>query len=518
MRLVFLLISFSLIYSIGFTQIINENAISARIEDYSEEPEEKNQEGIPTFLIEAVSVLQDYLRIESITGNEQAAGRFFADFCAQKDLSVEIFSDEQGKFNFAASLFPLELRKPNIIFLSHIDVVPVNEQEWSVDPFQGIIQDEYIYGRGALDSKGLAVMQLMALLEIQERIYEENLPYNVTILAVSNEEAGGELGAAYVVDNFLERLNPVLVLGEGGSGIKGALPSKPHAEVYAVSLAEKSNMWIKLEVVDNTFGHGATPALEYANSIMIGALGRIQNRKLQLEFNKSNRLMFRKIGKAEGGIRGFFIRNINWPILAPFVKNYVKSDPLYLSLLTNSITVTNMYNPPGPPNQIASTSIAFIDCRLLPGVNRKTFLKKLDKLIDDDRITVEVINESPNAEASKAEKYYDLLEASIKEFDPDAYMVPILFPAGSDNNFFRKEDIPVFGFIPAILTEDQINSVHGIDEKLSIRDLENGINIYTTFLEKAMKIKPKRKKLRTLVKSRMPFSKHKAQTEKKTAE
>lgn len=496
----------SLLFLLGISplllaQVGSSEGLSLRVESYyGEDAQEESNIRMPDYLMEAVNLLQEYIRIESVTGNEKAAGQFLANYCASKGLAIEIFSDEQGAYNFAASIFPLDLKKPNIIFLNHIDVVPVNEEEWSVPAFEGLIMDDYIYGRGALDAKGLAVMQLAALLEIQERMYEDNLPYNVTLLALSNEEAGGDLGAAMVVEKFLERLNPVLVLGEGGSGLSGILPSKPDAEVYAVSLAEKSNMWVKLEVVDNTFGHGATPALEYANSIMIGALGRIQNRKLKLEFNRSNRLMFRKLGKAEGGVTGFFIRKINWWVLTPFVKNYVKKEPLYLSLVTNSITVTNMYNPPGPPNQIASTSVAFLDCRLLPGVNRKSFLRYLDRLIDDERITVEVVNESPNAEASKTGKYYDLLEESIKTFDPDAYMLPILFPAGSDNNFFRKEGIPVYGFIPSILEEDQINSVHGVDERISIKDLENGINIYTTFLEKTMKIKPKRKKFRALVK------------------
>jgi acetylornithine deacetylase/succinyl-diaminopimelate desuccinylase-like protein len=453
-------------------------------------PTEPDTLSLNKIMEEAGSFLTTYIQKESITGKEGAAGLYFSEYCQSKGLHMNYFSVKEDSYNFSASLYPLSLGKPNIVFLSHIDVVTPGEIElWDHPPFSGTLEDGYIWGRGAVDSKGLAAMQLMALLNIKERNVFKDLPYNITLLVVSNEESGGLKGSKIIADHFLDYLNPVVILGEGGSGMSGVISSKPEADVYGISIAEKTNLWLKLELNQLTNGHGATPSLNYANKSMISALNRLNNRKVKLKFNRSNRLMFRKVGQLEGGIRGFFIRKINWGILTPFVKNYIKSDPLFLSLLTNTVTVTNLFNPPGPPNKIADQSVAILDCRLLPGTNKKAFIRQIKKLIKEPSITVSIIDESPESEATRPDHFYKALEKAIASYDPTAYSVPILFPATSDNNYFRSKNIPVYGLIPAVLNEESIQSIHSINERISLKELESGIYIYTKFLQNMMQQK-----------------------------
>ncbi|MDQ3393256.1 MAG: M20/M25/M40 family metallo-hydrolase [Bacteroidota bacterium] len=443
-------------------------------------------------LDQACDFLISYLQKESITGNEGPAGLFFSEYCSEQGLHVNYFSEKIDSYNFSASLFPLSLGKPNIIFLSHIDVVPPGETlSWNHPPFSGAVQDGYIYGRGAIDSKGLATMQLMALLELKEKHSGEDLPYNVTLLVVSNEEDGGVKGSQIITKNHIKFLNPVVILGEGGSGMNGVLSSKPTSNVFGVSIAEKYNVWLKLELKQLSNGHGATPSLNYANKVMIGALNRINNRKIKLKFNKSNRAMFRKLGEIEGGLRGFFIKKINWGILNPFVKNFVKSDPLYLSLVTNTVTVTNLYNPPGPPNQIADHSVAILDCRLLPGTNKKAFVRHINHIINEPNIDITIIGESPDSEPTKLDNSYKALVKAIKTHNPDSYVVPILFPATTDNSFFRHENIPVYGLIPSVLDAQSIQSIHSVNERISLKELTMGMEIYSLFLDNMIQIKPK---------------------------
>jgi acetylornithine deacetylase/succinyl-diaminopimelate desuccinylase-like protein len=444
-------------------------------------------------LNQACDFLTSYIQEQSITGNEGKAGRFFSDYCMEQGLYMNYFSVKQDSYNFSASLFPLSLGKPNIIFLSHIDVVPAGDTAfWDFPPFSGIISEGYIYGRGAIDSKGLATMQLMALLDFKEKHFGQDLPYNITLLVVSNEEDGGMKGSQIITENYIQYLNPVVVLGEGGSGMNGVLSSKPESDVYGISIAEKSNLWLKLELKQLSNGHGATPAFNYANKIMIGALNRLNNRKIKLKFNKSNRMMFRKLGEIEGGIRGLFIRKINWGILTPFVKNFVKADPLYLSLVTNTVTVTNLFNPPGPPNQIADLSVAILDCRLLPGTSKKAFVRQIKNIIDEPSIDITIIGESPDSEPTKLDQSYKALEKAIKMYNPGAYVVPILFPATTDNSFFRFKNIPVFGLIPSVLSAETIQSIHSVNERISLKELEMGIGIYSLFLDNMIqnKVKP----------------------------
>ena len=235
-----------------------------------------------------------------------------------------------------------------------------------------------------------------------------------------------------------------------------------------------------------TYGHGATPAPEYANKSMIEALNRINTRKLRLEFDRSNRLMFRKFGKVEGGIKGFFISKINWAILSPFVKSYLRKNPLYKALVTNTITITNISSPPGPPNKISNSASAVLDCRILPGTSKKAFLRYLTNLIDDPNIKITIINESVAGGFSKPDIFYDTMEEAIKSYDPKAEVVPILFPATTDNSYFRRYDVPTYGLIPAIMTQELIASIHSVNERISLEILDTGVAIYTIFLDKIL--------------------------------
>lgn len=438
----------------------------------------------------AALLLSQYLQIPSISGDELEAGQFLAGVCAENGLEIEYFTVEKDSYNFAASLYPLSLGKPNIILINHIDVVPEGDTAmWTYPPYAGTIADGHVWGRGAIDAKGLGIMQLKAMLSLKDAADTADFPFNVTLLSVSGEEVGGQNGAGIIVQYFLDYLNPIVVFGEGGSGLKEVLTNRPQVAFYGISVAEKRPLWIQLELQHVTFGHGATPAPAYANKSMIEALTRINSRKLRLEFDKSNRLMFRELGRAVGGVQGFFVRRINWVLFSPFVKSYLKKNPLYKALVTNTITITNLYNPPGPPNKIASTASAILDCRLLPGTSEKSFLRYLTNLIDDPNIEIKVLNNnSISGGFSKPNVFYDAMEEAILSHDPRAEVVPLLFPASTDNSYFRHHDIPTYGIIPALITQEMIANIHSIDEKISIEALEQGIAIYSTFLRNVMEM------------------------------
>lgn len=439
--------------------------------------------------VRASALLSKYLQIPSVSGNEKKAGMFLAGFCEKKGLEVDYFTEEKSRYNFAASLYPLSWGKPNIVFFNHIDVVPATDTAgWKYDAYSGKIVNGYIWGRGAIDAKGLAIMQLMALLEIKKKAEYRELPYNVTLLCVSGEEVGGSTGAKIITDFYMGYLNPVVVFGEGGSGLKGALASNPGQKVFGISFAEKKTLWLKLELTQNSFGHGATPAPVYANKSMISALNQLQTRKIKLRFNRSNRLMFRRLGRAEGGVRGFLIHNISWWLLQPLVKKHLLSDPLYTSMVTNTITVTQIYTPPGPPNKIPDYASAILDCRLLPGTNKKRFIRRLKNILDEPDMQITIINESPDCKPSKLNAFYESMKTAILDYHPNAEVIPILFPASTDNSYFRAKGIPVYGLIPAVLDKEMIGNVHSSNEKISLEALESGINVYASFLNHAMEI------------------------------
>ncbi len=433
---------------------------------------------------EGADLLGRLVRFRSISGREGKVGRFLAEQCRKEGLAMTIFTSRDSSYNFAASLYPLSERRPNIIFLHHTDVVDAADTAgWKVPPFSGFLSDSAIHGRGTLDAKGMAVMQLMAVRAWIERSRAERLPFNVTLLSVSGEETGGKNGARLVVDKHFSELTPYVVFGEGGSGIPGQIPGKPNLVVYAISVAEKSNLWLQLDLKFRGHGHGAAAPINYANKAFLKALYKLSEVETEIDFIKTTRRMFRRMGKLTGGFDGFLIRHSNWWIFRPALTKMIRREPLIKSLLTNTATLTHLSNPPGPVNQIAPSATAQLDCRLLPGANRKKFIRDIKYGLFEPRFQVSILDECPDAtESSVTSAAFKAAEAACHEADPGAEVIPVLFPGSTDNNFFRARGVDVYGLLPIRATREGLESIHGANEHLTYRELERGITFYKALL------------------------------------
>lgn len=430
-------------------------------------------------------LLSELIQLKSITGTEREFGEYLVDHCRQKGLHTRIFENDSS-FNFTASLYPLDLKKPNIIFMSHIDVVPSGDNSlWKYSPFEGKIAEGFVWGRGAIDCKGLLVMQLLAIENFIDSVKKNNYPYNITFLAVSGEETSDYSGANFVAKNFLNELNPIAMYGEGGSGMTHIIPSKPDLVVFGISVAEKKALWLKLETNTKTMGHGAAPPTLYANKKLIKSLIKLLDEKRLIKFGKIARKMFKEMGRLEGGVKGFVMRHVYWEVFWPFVKRNFDEGEIMHTLVYNTFVITGLYNNEIIANQIADKAYAILDCRLLPETNSEKFIKKIENLLGP-KIEVSILNESPGAEEPSDFKsiYYTNLEEATKEVYQGSEVVPFLFPATTDNNYFRQYDIPVYGFLPVIFSDEEINSVHNINEKISITSLHNGIEVYQKFIVK----------------------------------
>ncbi len=226
-------------------------------------------------------VLSKYIQIKSVSGYEANAGRWIKKVCIENGLYVQSFGTTDGNFNFAASLFPLADSLPNIILLNHIDAVPEGDSTlWSYHPYSGHICDNYVWGRGAFDNKGPAIMQLFALLRYKADHQDASPNYNVTFLAVSCEETSCDGGIAYVLKNHLKELNPVVVIGEGATELNCIMNPGDDKKVFGISTIHKRPLWLELRLDIGCSGHGSVTPLEYANQQMIEALENITTKKL----------------------------------------------------------------------------------------------------------------------------------------------------------------------------------------------------------------------------------------------
>lgn len=465
----------------GFLLLVSTNMILAQSIHHSSDIEVANT--IQT----TASLLSEYVRIPSETGNEKEAADFLMQHCSKKGLLIHQITDNKGSINFAASLYPLSLRKPNIIFLNHIDVVPAgNPAEWVHPPYEGFIGDGKVWGRGSLDMKGPAIIQLSAIERFVHLAQTSDLPFNVTLLCVSGEETGGAKGSGIVVKNFSNILTPALVIGEGGSGIEkvGFLPKGKI--FFGISITEKKALWLKLSCTLHSAGHASIVGNNYANLHLIEGLDKLVKIRQPIKMTNEAKLMFRNTGKKVGGLRGFTISHINWLIFRPFLNYYVHQNPELESILCNTLTISNLGSLETRPNQNAQKATALIDCRLLPGTSATELINFLNKKIKDTLLHFSIVQEGPNQLTTLPEFFFSKLAMSIQQTYIGSEVVPILFPASNDNSYFRTLGCPVYGLNPMVLSSEQIKSIHNNDEFIDLKDINKGIEVFENFLRSVL--------------------------------
>jgi carboxypeptidase PM20D1 len=426
---------------------------------------------------ESADLLRQYIRYPSLSGSEANAVNYFQNLCKEKGLYIFEMNSKDGSRNFIASVFPLSSGKPNYIFLNHADVVDVPAAgDWKYPPYDGVIAEGQVWGRGAYDNKGAAIVQLMAILRMAERARSENWPVNFSLLCMSGEEVFSPGGAGFVAENHIETLNAAAFFGEGPAGLQGVVPRKSEEKVFSVALAHKRALWLKLRLAYESSGHGSTPPLHYPNKDMVSAVNRVLKSKEKLQFNELNTTILHLLGDMEGGTKGFFLKNIH--LMTPVARAIIRKNPLYLSFFANTISLTRIQNEGLSHNSIPNEVVALLDCRLLPGIKTEDFINKIKRQLKNKNITVEVVLETPDALPTKPDVFlYGSIEKSIHSVYSDAVVAPMMLQATIDSNYFREKGYPVYCFVPILLTPQILRTVHARNERVPIVALENGIQI-----------------------------------------
>ena len=218
---------------------------------------------------QATEFLSTYVQIDTTNppGNEAAAAQFLAGHFRKAGIDAETFESAPGRGSVLARLKGSGGGRP-VILLNHLDVVPANSDGWDVPPFSGAVRDGYVYGRGALDCKGVGTVDAMALLLMKQ--HGITLKRDVIFLGTADEETGGKLGAGWMVDTHFDRFaDAQFVLNEGGA--IEILPDGKRA--YGVAVAEKTPCWLRLTATGRP-GHGSAPDKHTAVTRLVRALER----------------------------------------------------------------------------------------------------------------------------------------------------------------------------------------------------------------------------------------------------
>ncbi len=426
----------------------------------------------------SVNFLSKIISIQTYSKSEMPLYSHLKEWCTEQHLYFEDLSSEDSCMNFLATLEPLS-DKPLILLSAHMDVVWADTIGWKYPPFSGAIAEGFVWGRGAIDDKGPLAMQLLALAKYKKENPNSKIPFNIGVLALSSEENGG-FGAEYVMRNHLKRLNPVVIFGEGGSGVKNIIPSKPNIPVFGISVVEKIPLWLLVESKVKSQGHSSNADL-YASKNLLKALIKIADEPKKIHFHKVTKTMLKDLGSLEGGIKGFILKNSYSWLLWPFTKSLFKDGGPFSSLVSDTYTITEINTVKATQNSIPQQASAIVDCRLLPGSSIKLFLLKM-RLKVGNKVVITPINIGYDAKPSVVDDYFVSMANAIKSTYPKSEVKPFLFPASSDNNTFRYAGYTTFGITPIIVSDELMESVHNLNEKIPIDSYLLGIDTYFKFI------------------------------------
>lgn len=422
---------------------------------------------------DAASTLSHYVQFDTTNppGNEAAAAAWLKAELIRRGITDDVIIYEPaprravlvGRIAGSDSLDPLILNH-------HMDVVPADPAQWSHDPFGGEIADGYVWGRGTLDTKGLGVMHLLAL----ERLTREGHTFRrpVIFLAVSDEETGGSQGMRWLVDHHLEALSPAWVWDEGGGGFKGLLGDRA---MFGIAVAEKQIQHLRL-VATGQPGHASMPHDDNANDRLMRALERIRKPR-PIRVNEATEALFKTVADAQPFPRSVLLRHIGHPLLLRIVGPRLAADKRLNAMLRDTISLTKL-KAGYKINVIPERAEAGIDCRLLPDTDADEFRCWLDEAIDDDQVSVEAVETSEPTPLSPIDSpFFEAVRRAVARHVPDGVAFPLLVPGGTDSRYFRAHGIPAYGFTPMLLELTELDRVHGIDERISIDNLELGIQV-----------------------------------------
>jgi acetylornithine deacetylase/succinyl-diaminopimelate desuccinylase-like protein len=406
---------------------------------------------------EAIGILREYITIDTTNppGLEKPAADFLENILKKDGLKTETYQAVSERPNLICHLKG-DGSKKALILLHHMDVVPVEREKWSVDPFDGRIQNGFLWGRGALDMKGTGIIYLMAFL-LAHRL---SLPLkrDLIYLAVPDEETGGEMGAEWLTNNHPDKIEAEYLINEGGTGWKeGPLSG------FNVGIGEKGPLWLRLSV-DGTPGHGSVPVDDNACVRLAKALTRIADFKTPLQIVPEMHTFLDRVGTG---------RDISPGELAD---HDLLKRPIVAAMFRNTISLTGL-KAGQKENVIPSRAEATFDCRLLPGADHSSFIKELEEIIADEGIQIDVIMQI-EASCSPAEtEIYSVLEGILAENYPEVLVLPTISTGFTDSRCFRRLGTHCYGLLPLLIDLEIIGTIHGHDERLPIHDLEKGIKV-----------------------------------------
>ena len=423
---------------------------------------------------EAVRHLQALLRIDTTNppGNELAAAEYLAGVLHAEGYDPIVLEAAPRRGNLIARYSGDGSAAPLLLY-SHTDVVPAEPGKWKHPPFAGDIADGSVWGRGALDMKGMVIMELMTLLLLKRN--GDALHRDVIYAATADEEIDSDVGAGWLVTQ-----HPDLVRAEYGlSEFGGYSMHIDGRRFYPVMTAEKGVCWMKIRARGRP-GHGSVPQDDNAVLELARAIDRVAGRPLPLHVTPTAAEFIRRVADALDRPHSIRLRALLNPITHHIAATRIPGDGLGEGLrasLHNTVSPTQL-TAGLKANVIPSEAEATLDGRLLPGFDCDSFLAELRPRLGD-RIEISIDHYSPPLEVPADTPLFRAIESNLRRHDPGGIVVPYMLSGATDAKLFSQLGIRCYGFSPLKLRPDEPfdHLIHAHDERLSIDALSFGVQV-----------------------------------------
>ncbi len=430
---------------------------------------------------EVTEILSDLIKIDTTNppGNEIIAAKYVAKNLEQDGFDCTVHESAPRRGNIIARLGGTG-GKPSLLLLSHLDVVAANAKEWSVNPFGGIVKDGFVWGRGALDMKGMTAIELMTLKLLKRN--NVKLKGDIILVATADEEQGGKFGAEWLVENFSNEVFADYVLNEGG----GLAVTAPNKRMFTVNTAEKGLLWLRIRVKGSP-GHGSTPNLaDNAILRMNKVIEKLEAYCAPVMMVPTMKEYITNIMKESEKLREPFSYLLAEPESADAILDELASSERSLvEELRSKIRMTinpTMIHGGIKENMIPSECEAVFDCRILPGqtvVDTLRLIKQLLTDVDLNKLSFEIIHAAEPSESPIKTPLYETIADVLRNFEPECEITPVLTTVGTDSRFFRAKGSVCYGFHPMYpeSTDGRVLKLHGINERISVKNLVFGTSV-----------------------------------------
>ena len=423
---------------------------------------------------EVVEICQQLIRIPSVNygdgkGDEAAIAQKVVELLEEVGIHAIVYESAPGRCNVIAKITGLDSHRPGLVVHGHLDVVPVNADDWSVDPFAAEIKDGMIWGRGAIDMKNMVAM-IIAVFRLWARKGIKP-PRNIVLAFFADEEAGSLFGSRWMVANHPEVFdNCSEAISEVG-GFSVALSN--NKRLYFIEAAQKGIHWMRLSA-EGRAGHGSMMNPENALTRISEAVSAIGNYAWPQRYTKTVITLFKKIAEVTG-------KKYDEKDLRPLLPEIGSMARMIGATLQNTANPT-MLEAGYKANVIPQSAQAVIDGRFLPGLENE--LNQTIREIVGPDIVIETITHDIALEVDFEGDLVDAMIQSILAFDPEGIPVPYLMSGGTDNKALSDLGIVGFGFSPLKLPADLdfMALFHGVDERVPVDGLKFGADVLEDFL------------------------------------